>query len=178
MDRTPHEIVNPLSLADPVGYSHALVVRPGRLVRVGGQTSRRPDGKVVGDSVAQQFDQALANLVEALRAAGAEPAHVVDMCVYTTSMHSYRVNSGTIGSVYRRHMGRYYPPMTAVGVTDLMDPDALVALTCTAVIPEDAADDLLHRAEARELVEEAEETLAADPLAARDPGVRPGRTRP
>ena len=69
MDRTPHEIINPLTLSDPVGYSHALVVTPGRSVYVGGQTSRRSDGVLTGDSVVQQFDHSLANMVEALRAA-------------------------------------------------------------------------------------------------------------
>jgi len=172
MDRTPHQIVNPLSLADPVGFSHALVVRPGQVIRVGGQIARRSDGRVAGKSVVEQFDRALANLVEALRAAGAAPAHVVDMCVYTTSMRSYRVNSGTIGSVYRRHMGRYYPPMAVVGVTDLLEPGALVALVCTAVVPETGEDGLIDGAEARELVEEAEETLATGPFAVTGSGRR------
>ena len=66
MTQSPHETVNPLSLAEPVGYSHALVVTPGRTVFVGGQTARRTDGSVVGDTVVQQFDQALGNVVEAL----------------------------------------------------------------------------------------------------------------
>ncbi|MFD3687642.1 RidA family protein [Nocardiopsis sp. NPDC058631] len=177
MGRTPHQIVNPLSLAEPVGYSHALVVGPGRLVHIGGQVSRRSDGKVAGGSVVEQFDRALTNVVEALRAAGAEPAHVVDMRVYTTAMRSYRVNSATIGSVYRRHMGRYYPPMAVVGVTDLWDPDALVELVCTAVVPKPGEDGLLDWTEARELVEEAEETLVAGPFAVDDEGGEPERAR-
>lgn len=177
MDRTPHEIVNPLALADPVGFSHALVVRPGRVVHVGGQISRRSDGKVIGESLVQQFDQALANVVEALRAAGAEPSHVIDMRVYTTSMASYRVNSGTIGSVYRRHMGRYYPPMTTVGVSDLLNPDALVEVVCTAVVPDVSEDEPLVEGEGQVLVEEAEEALVAEPFAA-DLPEGPGPARP
>lgn len=136
MDRTPHEIVNPLSLTDPVGYAHALVVAPGRIVHIGGQTARRIDGVLLGESVVQQFDQALANMVEALRAVGARPTHVVDMRVHTTSMSTYRINLTGLGSVYRRHMGRHYPPMTAVGVTELLDAEALVEVMCTAVVPE------------------------------------------
>lgn len=159
MDSTPHQIVNPLTLADPVGYSHALVVTPGRTVHIGGQTARRSDGAVTGDGVVQQFDRALGNVVEALRVAGAEPVHVVDMRIYTTAMRSYRVSSNTIGSVYRRHMGRYYPPMTVVGVTDLMDPEALVEIVCTAVVPDvrDAAEPA-EDDETREMLESIEES--------------------
>ncbi|MFL1377739.1 MULTISPECIES: RidA family protein [unclassified Nocardiopsis] len=174
MDRTPHQIVNPLTLADPVGYAHALVVTPGRVIYIGGQTARRSDGVVTGDGVVQQFDRALGNVVEALRAAGAEPAHVVDMRIYTTAMRSYRVSSNTIGSVYRRHMGRHYPPMTVLGVTDLMDPDALVEIVCTAVVPDvhDAAE-LEEDDETREMLESIEESSGPGVTAApasEDPG--------
>ncbi|MDT0329943.1 RidA family protein [Nocardiopsis lambiniae] len=158
MDRTPHQIVNPLTLSEPVGFSHALVVSPGRIVHVGGQAARRHDGKVMGDGVAEQFDRALGNVIEALRAAHAEPFHVVEMRIYTTVMHAYRVSSNTIGSVYRRHMGRHYPPMTVIGIDELMDPDALVEIVCTAVVPEVSEEAALEDEETRELLEEIEES--------------------
>ncbi|CAL9390938.1 hypothetical protein SUDANB121_01263 [Nocardiopsis dassonvillei] len=171
MDRTPHQIVNPLTLADPVGFAHALVVTPGKVVHIGGQVARRTDGVVAGDGVVQQFDRALGNVVEALRVAGAEPGHVVDMRIYTTAMRSYRVSSNTLGSVYRRHMGRHYPPMTVVGVTDLMEPEALVEIVCTAVVPdvrdqaEPEEDD-----ETREMLEGIEESSGPAVTAAPDAG--------
>ena len=174
MDSTPHEIINPLTLADPVGYSHALVVTPGRTVYVGGQTSRRSDGVLTGDSVVQQFDQALANMVEALRAAGAEPVHVVCMRVYTTSVSVYRVNLKTLGSVYRRHMGRYYPPMTVVGVTELLDAGALAELECTAVVPDSHDSEELSEEASRELVEQVDGAFTG---ATGDPDDIPERAR-
>lgn len=166
---TPHQIINPLTLTDPVGYSHALVVTPGRAVYVGGQTSRRSDGVLTGDSVVQQFDRALANMVEALRAAGAEPVHVVSMRVYTTSVSVYRVNLKTLGSVYRRHMGRYYPPMTVVGVTELLEDGAQVELECTAVAPDEPDSAELSRYASRELVEDVDNAFADASEDAGDP---------
>ncbi|MEU3016935.1 MULTISPECIES: RidA family protein [unclassified Nocardiopsis] len=163
MDRTPHEIINPLSLPDPVGYSHALVVNPGRTVYVGGQTALRSDGVLTGASLVQQFDHALANVVEALRAAGARPAHVVSMRVYTTSVGVYRVNLKALGSIYRRHMGRYYPPMAVLGVTELLENRAQVELECVAVIPEASDDAELAEGEPRELVEEVDDPFVDDP---------------
>ncbi len=159
MDLTPHKIVNPLSLADPVGFAHALVVTPGRVVHVGGQVARRSDGKVTGEGVVQQFDRALGNVVEALRVAGADPGHVVDMRVHTTDMRGYRLNGNTLASVYRRHMGRHYPPMAVIGVTELIDPAALVQIVCTAVVPDvrDTADPG-EDDETREMLEGIEES--------------------
>ncbi|WP_077689768.1 MULTISPECIES: RidA family protein [Nocardiopsis] len=183
MGRTPHEIVNPLSLNEPVGFSHALVVSPGRVVHVGGQCARRSDGTVVGAGVVEQFDRALANMVEALRAAGADPAHVVDMRVFTTDMPAYRAESGTVGAVYRRYMGRFYPPMTVLGVTGLLDPDALVEVLCTAVVPEVPESGPMRAEETWKLVEEVEDTLVSDardedvPGAPDAPGGTPGRER-
>ncbi|RKS09623.1 enamine deaminase RidA (YjgF/YER057c/UK114 family) [Nocardiopsis sp. Huas11] len=169
MDRTPHKIINPLSLAEPVGYAHALVVTPGRTVHIGGQSARRSDGVIVGETVVQQFDQALANTVEALRAAGAEPGHVVSMRVYTTAMHAYRVNLKTLGSVYRRYMGRYYPPMSVVGVTDLLDAAALVEVVCAAVVPDMRDADTLDDEAAWSLVEEIDESLVAGRFGDQEP---------
>jgi enamine deaminase RidA (YjgF/YER057c/UK114 family) len=177
MDQTPHEIINPLTLSDPVGYSHALVVTPGRSVYVGGQVARRPDGALTGDSVVQQFDQALANMVEALRAAGAEPVHVVSMRVYTTSLGVYRVNLHALGSVYRRHMGRYYPPMTLVGVTELLETGALVELECAAVVPDALDSEELDEGAPRELVEEVDDAFT-DASGNGEPDDLPGRARP
>ncbi|WP_017608608.1 RidA family protein [Nocardiopsis xinjiangensis] len=172
MTQSPHETVNPLTLAEPVGYSHALVVTPGRTVFVGGQTARRTDGSVAGDTVVQQFDQALGNVVEALRSAGAEPVHVVDMRIHTTSLSTYRANLGTLGSIYRRHMGRHYPAMSALGVHELLERGALVEITCTAVVPDSHDNDPLSGERAMEI--EVEEGLVSGPFA--DPA-EPGNER-
>src|ERR1035441_7111463 len=65
-DRMELERVNPPSLASPSGFSHAVVATGGRLVFLAGQTALDRTGRIVADSVASQFDQALANLLEAL----------------------------------------------------------------------------------------------------------------
>ncbi|MBQ1084671.1 MULTISPECIES: RidA family protein [unclassified Nocardiopsis] len=177
MDQTPHEIINPLSLPDPVGYSHALVVAPGRTVYVGGQMALRSDGVLTGDSLVQQFDHALANVVEALRTAGAEPAHVVSMRVYTTSVGVYRVNLKALGSIYRRHMGRYYPPMAVLGVTELLEEGAQIELECVAVVPDSRDGAELDEGRPRELVEEVDDPFADAPATA-EPGEFSRDTRP
>ncbi|GAB3875075.1 hypothetical protein GCM10029964_018260 [Kibdelosporangium lantanae] len=67
------ERVNPASLARPSGFSHAVSVTASRLVFLAGQTALDQSGKIVGDTVVEQFAQALGNLLTALRAAGENP---------------------------------------------------------------------------------------------------------
>jgi enamine deaminase RidA (YjgF/YER057c/UK114 family) len=127
------ERVNPPSLAQPSGFSHA-VVATGRLVFLAGQVALGADGAIVGDSIAEQFDRALANLLEALRAAGGAPADLASLTVYVVDLDAYRRQSGAIGAAWRRLVGREYPAMAAVGVSRLWDPAALVEVQGCAVI--------------------------------------------
>lgn len=131
----PHDIVNPPELLPPVGFSHAVVSSPGRTVHLGGQSGHRGDGSLPGGMVAQ-FEQAVANLVTTLDAAGAHPDHLVSLHVYVTDAAEYRANLGRLGAVYRRHVGRHYPAMALFEVTALFDADALVELVAVAVVPD------------------------------------------
>ncbi len=131
-----HRLVNPPELGPPAGFSHAVVAAPGRTVYLGGQTAQRPDGSIAGTTMVEQFDVALANLVTALNAAGAAPEHLVSMTVYTTDAGQYRADLRDLGKVYRRHLGKHYPAMAFFEISGLFDPEALVELVCTAVIPD------------------------------------------
>jgi enamine deaminase RidA (YjgF/YER057c/UK114 family) len=130
-----HELVNPPALSPPVGFAHAVVAAKGRTVYLGGQTAHGPDGRIHAATLLEQFDAALANVVTALDAAGARPEHVVRMTIYTTDADEYRRRLRELGEVYRRHLGRHYPAMAFFEVKGLFDPEALVELVCTAVVP-------------------------------------------
>lgn len=135
MTASPHELINPEGLPAPAGYSHAVAASPGRTVHVAGQIGATPEG--IPEGIAEQFDRACGNVVAALRAAGAEPEHVVAMQIFTTDVDSYRGGSTEIGEAYRAHFGRHYPAMALIGVDALFEPEARVELVATAVIPED-----------------------------------------
>lgn len=133
-----HEFLNPEAMMRPVGFSHVAVAAPGRLVFLAGQTAHQADGTVAGSTMAQQFAAAAANVATALAAAGATPADVVSMQIFTSDVEAYRAESKAIGAAYRDVFGPHYPPMALFGVTRLFDADALVELVVTAVIPDDA----------------------------------------
>jgi anthraniloyl-CoA monooxygenase len=129
------ERVNPPSLAKPSGFSHAVLATGGRLVFLAGQTAVGSSGAIVGDSVASQFEQALANLLAALHAAGGSPDELASLTIYAVDLDDYRAHRREIGAVWRRLAGCEYPAMAAVGVTRLWDPAALVEIQGHAVLP-------------------------------------------
>jgi enamine deaminase RidA (YjgF/YER057c/UK114 family) len=130
----PHVVVNPAGLLPPIGFSHAVIATPGRIVHLGGQTGHHADGSLP-DGLVAQFDQACHNLLVALRAAGAAPEHLTALQIYVTDMAGYRVALRDLGAAYRRRLGRHYPAIALLGVAGLFDPDALVELVATAVVP-------------------------------------------
>ena len=134
-DASPHRVINPEGLAAPVGFSHALVAAPGRLVFLGGQTAHGPDGGLLGETMVEQFGAAAANLATALAAAGGRPEHLVSLHIYVTDAEVYRSALGPIGDAYRRHLGRHYPATALLEVAGLFDPRASVELVGVAVIP-------------------------------------------
>ncbi len=130
------ERVNPPSLATPSGFAHAVVAADGRLVFLAGQTSLDGTGRVVGSTVAEQFELAMTNLLTALSAAGGQPAHLASLTIYAVDLADYRAHGREIGAVWRRLVGREYPAMAAVGVSRLWDAAALVEVQGYAVIPQ------------------------------------------
>jgi enamine deaminase RidA (YjgF/YER057c/UK114 family) len=128
------ERVNPPSLARPSGFSHAVVADGGRVVFLAGQVALGADGTIAGGTVTEQFERALANLLEALRAAGGGPEHLASLTVYAVDLGDYRAHGREIGEAWRRLAGRDYPAMAAIGVSRLWEPAALVEIQGHAVI--------------------------------------------
>ncbi|MFD7813024.1 RidA family protein [Streptomyces sp. NPDC059785] len=129
------ERVNPPELAPPTGFSHVVVATGGRVVFLAGQTALDAGGKVVGETLPEQFATALGNLLAALRAAGGTPADLARVTVYATDVGEYRRCVRELGVVWRQLAGRDYPAMAVVGVVRLWDERALVELDGFAVLP-------------------------------------------
>ena len=131
-----HEVVTAPELAPPVGYAHAIVAAPGRVVHLGGQTALAPDGRIAGDTLAEQFDVAAGNVVAALRAAGCTADDMVSLQIFVTDVDEYRTALPELAPIWRAALGRRYPAMGAFGVTRLFDPEAKVELMAVAVRPD------------------------------------------
>ena len=131
-----HEVVTAPELAPPVGYAHAVVAAPGRVVHLGGQTALDAEGKIAGETLAEQFDQAAGNVVAALRAAGCTAEDMVSLQIFVTDVEEYRAALAELAPLWRKHFGRRYPAAALFGITRLFDVEAKIELMAVAVRPE------------------------------------------
>ena len=130
-----NKLLQPPGWAPPKGYANGVAAR-GTMVFVGGQVGWNAQQQFVSDDFIEQAGQALRNIVEILRAGGAEPEHMVRMTWYVTDRDEYNRRLGELGPVYRDAMGRNFPAMTCVQVAALVEPRAKVEIEVTAVIPD------------------------------------------
>jgi enamine deaminase RidA (YjgF/YER057c/UK114 family) len=129
------ETILPAGWKRPSGYSNG-VVAAGRLLFVAGQVGWDPaDGQFKSDDFVAQFDQALANVVAVVRAAGGEPEHLARLTLYVVDKQRYLARLSEVGQSYRARLGRHYPAMAMVQVSALVEDRAQVEIEATAVIP-------------------------------------------
>jgi enamine deaminase RidA (YjgF/YER057c/UK114 family) len=129
------EFVKPQGLAPGNGYSHVVVVNPGRLVYIAGQVARDKDGKLVGKGdLKAQATQVFENLKAAFAAAGATFDNAVKINIY---VKDYKPEMVTIlRDVRDAYINKNAPPAsTLVGVTSLFQEDYLIEVEAVAALP-------------------------------------------
>lgn len=127
--------INPESLAPPIGFSHAVVAEGSTIVLLAGQTALNSDNVIVGETIVEQVEKVLENLLTALEAAGGNPTQLAKLTIYCVDPADYRAQSSEIGAVWKRLVGREYPAMTLIGVTRLWDEAALIEIEGIAILP-------------------------------------------
>ena len=125
----------PEGWAPPIGYANGIAVDAGRIVFVAGQVGWDAQQHFHSEEIAPQFDQALANIVEVLAAAGAKPEHICRMTAYCCDKPAYMAARKALGAIWRKRIGKHYPAMSMIFVSDLLDSPGKIELEATAVIP-------------------------------------------
>ena len=117
----------------PRGYSNGIVA-DGTQVFVAGMIGWN-EKEELADGFSAQFRQALENTILVLKEGGAGPEHVVRMTWYVKGLDEYRQNLSDIGSAWRELMGKNFPTMAVIGISELVEKEALIEIETTAVIP-------------------------------------------
>ena len=118
----------------PRGYSNGISAS-GRLIVTAGIIGWDEAGHFGSGTLAGQFAQVLRNIVAILAEDGAGPEHLVRMTAYVTDRDEYVAALGEIGAAWRVIIGPHYPAMALVEVSRLVEPQALVEIEATAVVP-------------------------------------------
>ncbi|HIK56825.1 MAG TPA: RidA family protein [Synechococcales cyanobacterium M55_K2018_004] len=116
----------------PVGPYNQAIAASGQLIFVAGQIPLDPKtGAVVGEGdVAQQTQQAIANLTAILTAAGATLQDVVKTTVFLADMNDF----GAMNAVYAEAFGDESAPARACVEVSRLPKDVRVEIECIAVL--------------------------------------------
>jgi enamine deaminase RidA (YjgF/YER057c/UK114 family) len=129
------KILQPRGWKPPIGYANG-IESAGRMVFVAGQVGWNEQQVFESEALAVQFEQALKNVIAVLAEAGARPEHVCRMTAYCCDKPAYLAARSELGAIWRRYMGRHYPAMSMIFVSDLLDAPGKIELEATAVIPD------------------------------------------
>jgi enamine deaminase RidA (YjgF/YER057c/UK114 family) len=129
------KLLQPPGWAPPKGYANGIAAR-GTMVFVGGQIGWNAQQQFESDDFIEQTGQALRNIADVLRQAGAGPQHMVRMTWYVVDRDEYNRRLGELGAAYREVMGKNFPAMTCVQVAALVESRAKIEIEVTAVVPD------------------------------------------
>nr|WP_246270772.1 RidA family protein [Hongsoonwoonella zoysiae] len=127
------ETLLPEGWPKPRGYANGMAGE-GRVVLTGGQVGWTPEGVFSPDFI-EQVRQTLENVVKVVEAAGGRAEHIGRLTWYVTDMEAYRNSLKDLGPAYRSVLGRHFPSMAVVQVLSLVEPEAMVEIEGTAIIP-------------------------------------------
>ena len=129
------KVLQPPGWPRPKGYSNGIAAR-GRVVVTAGVVGWDEKERISSDRLADQFGQALRNILAILACDGADASRIVRLTCYVTSIDEYLESAREIGASWREIMGKHYPAMALVEVARLVERDAKVEIEATAVVPE------------------------------------------
>lgn len=124
-------VLQPASVRARGSYSPGWEVSGGRLIYLAGQIPWDAEGRTVarGDVVGQTR-QVFENIRAILAEAGATPADVIKITIFSTDIR----NRDAINQVRSEFFKPPYPASTQVGVAALADPDFLVEIEAVAFV--------------------------------------------
>ncbi len=127
--------IHPDGWVPPRGYANGIVAT-GKFLVTGGQIGWDPRSSppTFPETFAGQFEQALSNVLEVVKAGGGKAEHIVRMTVYVTDKKEYLASLKELGAAWKKHLGRHYPAMALVQVAGLVEDRAKVEIEATAVL--------------------------------------------
>ncbi len=134
----PVETLNPAGLPIPDVYAQVAVATGSRTVYRAGQVARTAEGESVGPGdLAAQTTQAFRNVHTALAAVGATFDDVAKLTVYVVDWEPAKMDQ--LGAGFLQAAGELgitaVRPITLLGVAALGEPDLLIEVEATAVLP-------------------------------------------
>ncbi len=123
------ETYTPPNVMTPIGpYSH--IAKAGKLISISATAGVDPaTGKLSGDDIESQTTQIIKSFMVMLESVNSGLDHIMHINIFLTDM----ANFDRMNAAYANAMGDHRPARTAIGVTGLPKPGALVTMNLTAI---------------------------------------------
>ena len=131
-------LISPHGMLEQTPYHHVAVATGTTHVHVAGQVGQRGNEPVAAGDLAAQVAQALRNTALGLEGAGASFSDVVRLTFYVTGWTPDKIEALMAGvQAVAEDIGlpMPMPPASLIGVEVLFEPDVLVEVEATAVLP-------------------------------------------
>jgi len=126
----------PPGWAPPIGYANGIAApASGKIVFCAGQVGWNAEQVFESEDIAPQFEQALKNILAVLAEAGGRAEHICRITAYCCDKPAYMAARRQLGAIWRTHMGKHFPAMSMIFVSDLLDNPGKIELEATAVVP-------------------------------------------
>lgn len=125
--------IHPEGWAPALGYANGMLMGDGTL-HIGGQIGWNANKEIVSPDFIGQMEQALANIVAIVEAAGGRAEDVGRLTWFVKDKKEYLAHQKEVGQAYRRVFGRHFPAMSMLIIKDLVEDDALLEIEATAYI--------------------------------------------
>ncbi len=130
------EIIRPDGWAPATGYSNGILARPGKILFIAGQVGWDENHLFHSEKLVPQFEQTLKNTLAILEKAGGGPEDICRMTCFCTNKEEYIKGRGALGKIWTQLLGKNFPAMSMIFVTDLLAAKSLIEIETTAVIRE------------------------------------------
>lgn len=117
----------------PSGYANGMAAR-GELLAIAGQIGWNTEQVIESDAFVDQFRQALANVIAVVEAAGGTITDIISLTIFVTDKREYVTAIPQVGQVYRELLGKHFPTMALIGVSELLEDRARVEIQGLAVL--------------------------------------------
>ena len=129
------QVLLPPGWAAPIGYANGIAADAGRIVFIAGQVGWNAQQQFESADIVPQFDQALKNVLEVLAQAGGRAEHICRITAFCCDKPAYLAARPQLGRIWRERMGKHFPAMSMIFVSDLLDNPGKIELEATAVLP-------------------------------------------
>ena len=117
----------------PRGYANGMAAS-GELLAVAGQIGWNAREQFESLEFGPQFRQALHNVVAVVEAAGGAVTDIISLTIYVTDKREYIGQIEQVGAAYRELLGKHFPAMALIGVSELLEDRAKVEIQALAVL--------------------------------------------